>query len=299
MHRGLFVSALFAAPTMLSADQCCYPTCGSSSCNPAGEWCSQSQGQCEGSCNGHFCPDTPTPPPPPPGPTPAPLPMATYCPDPSEDFHDESGGGTSVAWSPTGWTIKGGGRVSSKASFNMVGGGYIEWDMDLGGAHGNVNTNFYLTYPSRENCGISCYCDSGGSAPGCAEMDLTENNGGCWQATTWHPRPDGSDHNGEAQEGGLSGGKVHFKAQWDASGNKLQVSVGGNQHSGQGLVDVMTQFGGVIYSSQWVGWVPGGNRCGSGDLGSSVVSVSNLKIKAKVVQGPEPKKCTSNSTVVV
>lgn len=114
-----------------------------------------------------------------------------------------------------------------------------------------------------------------------------------------HPARDGSDHGGEAQEGGMSGGKVHFKAQWDESGDSLSVSVGGNQHSGQGLKDVMAQYGGVIYSSQWQGWVPGGSKCGSGDLGSSVFVVSNVKIRGNVVQGPEPNKCTSNGSIVV
>jgi len=225
--------------------------------------------------------------------------MQTYCPDPSTDFQIEveSGAQGSVEWSPSGWTIHGQRRVSSKASYNMAGGGYIEWDMDLSGAHGNVNTNFYLTYLSRPNCGISCYCDSGGSAPGCAEMDLTENNGDCWQATTWHPDASGGDHGGESQEGSLSA-QTHFKAEWDAIGDHLNVHVGGNDHGGNGLKDLMSHNGGVIYSSQWVGWVPGGDgRCGSGDLHSSVYIVKNLKIRGSVVQGPTPRLC--NSTVVV
>merc|ERR1712232_1305393 len=195
-----------------------------------------------------------------------------------------------MGWSSSGWTIRGQRRVSSKASFNMAGGGYIEWDMDLSGAHGNVNNNFYLTYPSQPNCGISCYCDSGGSAPGCAEMDLTENNGNCWQSTTWHPNPSGSDHGGEAQEGGLAP-QTHFKAEWDASGDNLNVHVGGSNHGGQGLKDLMAQHGGVIYSPQWQGWVPGGNRCGYGDLSSSMYTVKNLKIRGAVVQGPTPRLC--------
>jgi len=171
--------------------------------------------------------------------------MSTYCPDPSVDFQIEVEPGAQgmVTWSPSGWTIHGQRRVSSKASFNMAGGGSIEWDMDLTGAHGNVNTNFYLTYPDKENCGYDCYCDSGANNyPGCAEMDLTENNGNCWQATTWHPTRDGSDHGGEAQEGGLSGGTVHFKAEWDGSGDNLNVDVGGNMHVGQGLKAVMAQY---------------------------------------------------------
>jgi len=286
------------------ADQCCYPACGSSGCNAPGDWCSQAQGNCEGNCHGTWCPSAPPTPTPPPGPTPPPPPppagLETYCPDPSTDFQleVEQGAQGSVEWSSSGWTIRGQRRVSSKASYNMAGGGYMEWDMDLSGAHGNVNTNFYLTYLSRPNCGITCYCDSGGSAPGCAEMDLTENNGNCWQSTTWHPNPSGSDHGGEAQEGNL-GPKTTFKAEWDASGDHLNVHVGGNAHGGSGLKDLMTRLGGVIYSSQWVGWVPGKGRCGSGPLGSSVMTVSNLKIVGNVVQGPKPRLCSSNATLVV
>jgi len=215
------------------------------------------------------------------------------------DFQEEveQGAQGNVEWTASGWTIHGQRRVSSKASFNYA-SGFIEWDMDLSGAHGNVNNNFYLTYPSRPNCGISCYCDSGATG-GCAEMDLTENNGNCWQATTWHPDPSGGDKGGEPQEGGLSA-QTHFKAEWDASGDNLNVHVGGSNHGGQGLKDQMSQHGGVIYSSQWVGWVPGGNRCGSGDLGSSVFIVKNLKIRGSVVQGPKPRLCSAmNATAIV
>merc|ERR1719420_1783266 len=51
----------------------------------------------------------------------------------------------------------------------------------------------------------------------------------------------------------------------------------------------MKSKGAVLYSSQWVGWVPG--DCGGGDLGSSVFAVKNLKITGRVVQGPEPRRC--------
>merc|ERR1712032_1109663 len=103
------------------------------------------------------------------------------------------------------------GRVSSKASFDFSGGG-AAWDMDLEQAHGGVNNNFYLTYPYEENCGVSCYCDSGGNhdsqGRGCAELDWTENNGGCRQQTTWHDPEHGSDLSGYG-EGGWIGKSIH------------------------------------------------------------------------------------------
>lgn len=176
--------------------------------------------------------------------------------------------------------------MQSKASFNFA-GGFMEFDMDLSGAHGNVNNNFYLTYPRDGRT----YCDSGGSCGGncCAEMDITENNGNCFQATTWHTNRDGSDHDGKAQTGGINA-HVHIKATWSADGSQLTVDVNGNQHSGEGFADVMASPGAIIYSSQWTGWVPG--SCGGdGNLGASSFSVSNLKIQGKIVQGPEPAKC--------
>merc|ERR1712110_1257907 len=78
-------------------------------------------------------------------------------------------------------------------------------------------------------------------------------------------------------------------------GSQATVSVNGNHHSGEGYNDVMSQFGGVIYSSQWTGWVPG-NCGGDGNLGASSFSVSNMRIQGKVVQGPEPNKCSPSPT---
>jgi len=163
--------------------------------------------------------------------------------------------------------------------------------MDLSNSHGGVNSNFYVTFPKKENCGISCYCDSGATG-GCAEMDYTENNGGCFQATTWHEDPSGGDKGGHGGSGGLSGGVVHMKATYSADGSSLTMQVSGNHYSGDGLGDLLEQYGAVIYSSQWVGWVPG-NCGGDGNLQASSFSVSDVKIVGKVVQGPEPRKCGS------
>lgn len=218
-----------------------------------------------------------------PSPTPPPSPggHATYCPT-ANDLNIDYG---SPQLNSNGWAVHGGGRVSSKASFNFA-GGFIEFDMDLSGAHGNVNNNFYLTYPQDGHS----YCDSGGSCTSCcAEFDLTENNGHCFQSTTWHTDRSGGDHDGEAQTGSI-GAQVHIKAAWNADGSQAGVDVGGMHHSGEGYQDVMSQYGAVFYSSQWTGWVPG--SCGGdGNLGASSFSVSNLRIQGKVVQGPEPTKC--------
>merc|ERR1712193_258315 len=115
-------------------------------------------------------------------------------------------------------------------------------------------------------------------------------NGNCFQATTWHTDRSGGDHDGKAQTGGLSP-QVHVKASWNSDGSSLGVDIGGNHHSGEGFQDVMSQYGAVIYSSQWTGWVPG--SCGGdGNSDASSFSVSNLRITGTVVQGPEPRKCS-------
>lgn len=65
--------------------------------------------------------------------------------------------------------------------------------------------------------------------------------------------------------------------------------------------------GGVLYSSEWVGWVPVTDQCGGnagdGPLGASHFTVSNLKVTGSVVQGPQPRKCSelfqNRSSIVV
>jgi hypothetical protein len=58
------------------------------------------------------------------------------------------------------------------------------------------------------------------------------------------------------------------------------------------LVHYYNTRGAVIYSSQWVGWVPVQDCGKSGDLSTSSFNVKNLRITGTLVQGPEPKLCT-------
>merc|ERR1712232_131129 len=69
------------------------------------------------------------------------------------------------------------------------------------------------------------------------------------------------------------------------------MGVGGNHYGGNGLAGQMSQYGAVIYSSQWVGWVPG-NCGGDGNLQASSFTVTDVKIRGRVVQGPEPTRCS-------
>lgn len=255
-------------------------------------WCSESSEHCAGCGGAKWCGSAPTPPP---GPTPPPAPSVTYCPDPAQDFQEEvEGPPGSVKWSSSGWHIQGQRRVSSKASFDFK-GGYVEWDMDVSKSHSGVNSNFYLTFPRKPNCGIHCYCDSGGTG-GCAELDFAENNGGCFSQTTWHNEFNGGDKGGQvAGNGGMSGGIVHMKATWSQDGNNLNVQVGSNHYSGSGKGEAsnMKDWGAVIYSSQWVGWVPHPECGGDGNLQASSFTVSNIRMQGTVTQGPEPRRCTT------
>merc|ERR1712087_611342 len=158
-------------------------------------------------------------------------------------------------------------------------------DMDLTGAHAKVNNNFYVTFPST----VGHYCDSGGTG-GCAELDFTENNGNCMGSTTFHKDPNGGDKGGTQYTGGI-GSHVHVLAEWNQGGDTLSVTVNDHHYSGIGNPgNELKANGAVLFSSQWTGWVPG-NCGGDGNLGASTFSVSNLKIKGTVVQGPEPTRC--------
>jgi len=280
-------AALSVAPVAVVGDCGWVHTCGPRGCPDCKDDGSPGYREC---CGG------PGPSPgPSPGPPSPPSPGASYCPQPSADFKADYG---SPQWSDSGWTIHGGARASSRASYNFA-GGFLEFDMDLAGAQNNVNNNFYGTFPAGGDSGP--YCDSGRSCGGscCAEMDFTENNGNCFQATTWHKDRGGQDHDGKAQTSNIGNPHCHVKATWSADGSQLTVDVCGATHSGEGYADVLSSHGMVLYSSQWTGWVPG--SCpGGGNLDAATFSVSNIRIKASIVQGPEPRKCSGmNETMVV
>jgi len=68
----------------------------------------------------------------------------------------------------------------------------------------------------------------------------------------------------------------------------------------QNIQQYYSQRGAVVYSSQWVGWVPTVGSCSSsGDLTSSSFTISNLVINGAVVQGPTPTLCGSTPNAPV
>lgn len=200
--------------------------------------------------------------------------------------------------------MTGAGGVHGKAAFNLLGGS-IEWDMDTSKAHGGINNNFYTVSPDKSY--FPKYCDiQKNDSPQCMEMDLIENNGACFGQTTWHTWP---NKNGGCDEDGCygqfsHGGTFHMKAEFSQDGwmtvsidgNKIDVSHPVPSKNAQAFVaETMKSKGAQIQSTQWQGWVPKAGACGSGDLGSSVFSVSNVRVVGTVVQGPEPTKCAGSS----
>lgn len=244
-----------------------------------------------------------------------------YCPSETDMFveYDSTavgGQGGNVAFLENGWSITGAGRVSTKTAWNLLGGS-IEFEMDTSKTNAAVNTNVYTTSPKVENCGMDCYCDiQDGSQPAyfhrkpyasCMEMDIIEANGHCAMATTWHTTTGGGgcDRGGCQAESRLpSSGVVSVKVSFSADGwmtvtlDGARVDKYGNQPSQSDAAIVsktMTTVGAIVESSQWVGWVPGGDCPTGGDLATSHYEVRNLRVTGDVVQGPVPSLCGSRA----
>jgi len=222
-------------------------------------------------------------------------------------------GGKNVQFHQNGWSILGGGRVSSKTAWNLL-GGYMQFDLNVAKVANEVNTNFYTSSPAQQNCGADCYCDiqkSKSGKPSCMEMDIIENNGKCGMATTIHTyATDGRPNNGNCDRWGcgsdtkLPSSSFTVKASFATDGS-LAVTLNGtpNTHyapspssaSNQVVIKTMQSIGAVIESSQWFGWAPMESSCPSGSadgLANSYFEVSNVKVMGKVVQGPTPTKCS-------
>merc|ERR1711920_1108901 len=143
----------------------------------------------------------------------------------------------------------------------------------------------------RNDCDIQ-----GQGKPSCMEMDIIEMNGNCYAASTVHTWP---NNNGGCDRGGCAShmrvsGKFHVMAEFSPDGwmtpvingyknEKYNPSPSGNCKAN--VVQNMNSKGAQIQSSQWTGWVPGGDQCpGGGDLGSSSFTISNVVVKGTVVQ---------------
>jgi hypothetical protein len=207
-----------------------------------------------------------------------------------------------------GWTVNGGGGVATKSAFNLL-GGYVEFDIDLSNVDNGVNANIYTIAPasfagSSFNKTLD-YCD--GAATGsdwCMELDWIEANGNCGGASTIHtkegPGNDGCTAWGCRVEEHYGNSKFHMRIEHDETG-AWTVYRDGHVLSGWNpdpsgswdyIKQMHTERGSVIYSSEWVGWVPV-DDCGTsaGDLYGSSFTISKLVVNGEVVQGPEPREC--------
>lgn len=218
-----------------------------------------------------------------------------YCPG-QNDFISSG----QVQWGEGGWRMTGGGRVSSKTSFNLL-GGFIEFDMDTSGAHGGVNTNLYTTSPAPGL--FPNYCDiQPNDSPQCMEMDIIEMNGNCLGQSTWHTWPNkngGCDENGCAGQTRVSG-QFHIRTDFSSdgwmtvsiNGNKVNYNPGPSNNAKAYVAKTMQEVGAQIQSSQWVGWVPGADQCpGGSQLYGSSFAIKNLRVSGTVVQGQQPSEC--------
>jgi len=242
-----------------------------------------------------------------PGPTPAPPSKCTtvYCPSASDLV---------VAYGKPqlndgGWQTLGGAGVATKSAFNLL-GGWVEFDIDFAQTHTGVNANIYTISPkfNASSFAPNMYCD--GAAPAganwCPEVDWVESNGNCGGQTTLHTiAGPGSGctawgcsasyhYNGRAAyhmriEYGVDGTWTTIRDGQTISPSSLNPQPGGGDWST--LQARYNAYGAVIYSSQWVGWVPVPDCGSTGDLNSSTYAVKNLRICGGVVQGPVPRVC--------
>jgi len=218
-----------------------------------------------------------------------------YC--PTQNDFSYSG---NIQWSGNGWRITASGGVHGKTAFNLL-GGFVQFDIDTSGAQGGVNNNFYTSSPAPGL--FPSYCDiQSNDSPVCMEMDIVENNGNCFSQVTWHTWP---NHNGGCDQNGCWGsqyasGYRTMRAEFNYDGSVI-VTIGGNRvyvtnptpsssekaYIAQQTRDVGLQF----HSTQWVGWVPGSNCAGGGNLDGSVFAIKNLVVSGSVVQGNRPTRC--------
>jgi len=235
-----------------------------------------------------------------------------YCPSANDlviTYKTDTGPGPTLM--DGGWLHHGGGGVATKASFNLLGGS-IDYDIDLSGVRTGVNANIYSISPTFSGSfGITDYCDGAkpAGATWCVEVDWIESNGNCGGQSTLHTRPgpgsDGCTAWGCAKGYTYNGASsFHMKIYYDKNGGwytehdgqlirPTDLSPQPQSQDTQMVRQYYQQRGAVVYSSLWVGWVPGVGGCSTnpGDLPSSTFTVKNLRINGTLVQGPTPRSC--------
>eukprot|EP00494_Astrolonche_serrata_P024198 UN24456 len=174
-----------------------------------------------------------------------------------------------------GFTGTGGFRVHSSHKYNLLNGG-LSFTADISRVKNLVNSNLYIVIPhTLGNNGY--YCDNGGSAPLCIELDIYESNGNQLIATTMHTRA-GTGSN-SCNEWGCRTitypGAINFNSPFVVtvdfpSNGDIIVTLqqgGSNQvvfnnlaqkdaGAPSALINGMQQHGAVIVTGMWTGWVP-------------------------------------------
>jgi len=150
-----------------------------------------------------------------------------FCPKASELQWDYGDGMPGNEIRDGGWTITEDGRVSSKGTFNLL-GGYVEFDMDVSKTSIGVNSNMYGVFPFMKEGDFEAdsYCDAQPISPvWCPEMDFVENNGPVAWSSTWHTVPGklftGTRHTNGCDEKGCVAARfyeppAHYTAQCTA-----------------------------------------------------------------------------------
>jgi len=209
-----------------------------------------------------------------------------------------------------GWEIHGNGGVATKSTYNLIGGS-VEFDIDVSAVDHGVNANIYTVSPSIGADGYvpANYCDAQKTGDGfCLEVDWIESNGNCGGASTLHSKqgPDGCNSGGCQANYHYNGkSSFHMRIQYGADGSWTTIrdgqTIGGSslnpQPSSWDWQVIKASYeskGALIYSSEWVGWVPV-DDCGNGpgNLDGSHFKISNLRIEGSVVQGPTPRSCST------
>jgi len=177
-----------------------------------------------------------------------------------------------------------------------------------------VNANIYSispTFGGATSFTNSLYCDgqpATSSKPWCVENDWIETDGNCGGQSTLHTFNVADNTGGCGGWGCLADfayngvstflmnvsydSTGHWTVVWN--GNTLgSLSPAPGSTDWSNNVNAYKNLGAVIYSSQWVGWVPSVGSCNTaqGNLNSAQMSISNLKIYGSVVQGPTPTLC--------
>lgn len=237
--------------------------------------------------------------------------LKQYCPKANDFIIAYSTPGSSTKLIDGGWETRGGAGVATKAAYNLL-GGWVEYEVDFSGTNIGVNANIYTLSPKITGTDFSQkdYCDAQKNGDAwCAEIDWVETNGRCGGATTYHMvRGAGIGCTAWGCHATYKYGsatKFNMRIEYTKdgiirtyrNGELLTIKPPPTDDDWDVVKQQYTDRGAVIYSSQWVGWVPmaecsGGQTKGNAnDLATSTYSIKKLKIMGSIVKGSSAALC--------